>query len=156
MKRFVGISLPGLFLCGLIGVLLGSGGYTAYYAEGASYLSDDPKACVNCHVMRDHYAGWQKASHQSFATCNDCHVPQDLVSKYLAKGRNGFWHSKGFTFQDFPEPIRIHAQNSRILQENCVRCHQDLISQTTLHAGSDAESRNCVRCHDAAGHGPTR
>jgi cytochrome c nitrite reductase small subunit len=37
----------------LIGALAGIGGYTFYYAKGLSYLSNDPRACVNCHIMRD-------------------------------------------------------------------------------------------------------
>ncbi len=41
-----------LLLSALVGTLLDTGGYTFYYAEGASYLSDDPRACVNCHIMR--------------------------------------------------------------------------------------------------------
>ena len=34
------------------GVLLGIGATTFEYAEGLSYLSTDPKACANCHIMR--------------------------------------------------------------------------------------------------------
>ena len=80
--------------------------------EGFSYLSNDPKACVNCHIMRDHYDGWQKASHHAVATCNDCHTPHDSLSPSTSsKAENGFWHSKGFTLQDFHEPIRIRPRN---------------------------------------------
>jgi len=31
-----------------IGSLAGVGGFTFVAAHGASYLSDDPRACVNC------------------------------------------------------------------------------------------------------------
>src|SRR5262249_30625402 len=127
LKWLLGGGLASALLAALLGVLGGSGAYTAYYAEGMSYMSDDPKACVNCHIMRDQYDGWQKASHHSVATCNDCHVPQKFVPKYLAKGENGFWHSKGFTLQDFHEPISIHSKNSRLLQANCIRCHQEAV-----------------------------
>ena len=80
MRRAVIAGLP-ILACVAVGILLGSGGYTFYYAEGLSYLSNDPTACVNCHVMRDHYDGWQKASHHAHATCNDCHTPHDFVGK---------------------------------------------------------------------------
>src|SRR5262245_40855059 len=43
----------GLALCVGLGLFAGIGGYTFYYAEGVTYLSDEPRACVNCHVMRD-------------------------------------------------------------------------------------------------------
>src|SRR5688572_23773077 len=33
-----------------IGAAAGVGGFTFVYAEGASYLTDDPAACANCHV----------------------------------------------------------------------------------------------------------
>jgi len=34
------------------GASLGVGAFTFGYAQGASYLSNDPAACVNCHVMQ--------------------------------------------------------------------------------------------------------
>lgn len=39
----------------MLGVLVGVGGYTFYYAKGASDLSNDPAACVNCHIMREQW-----------------------------------------------------------------------------------------------------
>ena len=38
-----------------IGIAVGLGGYTFVYARGYSYLTNDPAACANCHVMEDHY-----------------------------------------------------------------------------------------------------
>ncbi len=156
MKRTLGLSVPALILCGLVGVLFGAGGYTAYYGEAFSYLSDDPRACVNCHVMRQHYDGWQKASHHAVATCNDCHLPREFVPRYLTKAENGFWHSKGFTLQDFHEPIRIRPGNARVLRDNCIRCHQEMVSEILAHGSRDSDRLDCVRCHDRVGHGPTR
>jgi cytochrome c nitrite reductase small subunit len=148
-----GASVAALLLCVLVGIVLGTGAFTVHYAEGFSYLSSDPKACVNCHIMRDQYDGWQKASHHAVATCNDCHVPHEFVPKYLVKAENGLWHSKGFTFQDFPEPIRIRPVSLNILQANCVHCHHDLVNDILGHG---SESANCVHCHAAVGHGPQR
>ncbi len=152
----LGMSLPAFLLCVLIGVALGLGGYTARYAEATSYLSDDPKSCVNCHVMRDVYDGWQKASHHGVATCNDCHTPHTLVAKYLVKAQNGYHHSKAFTFQEFHEPIRIGAANAKVLQVNCVDCHRGLTSTITGHAPAGGDDMSCVRCHASVGHGPPR
>jgi cytochrome c nitrite reductase small subunit len=140
----------------MAGGLLGLGGYTFHYAEGDSYFSDDPKACVNCHVMRDPYDGWQKAGHHAVAVCIDCHLPHNLAGKYLAKAENGFWHSKGFTLQDFHEPIRIKPRNARILQQNCLECHADLVHDIVALGSAGDESNNCLRCHAAVGHGPLR
>ena len=74
-----------IVLAALVGLLLGIGLFTFHYAEGFSYLSSDPDACVNCHIMREQFAGWQAGPHHAVATCNDCHVPHALLSKYLAK-----------------------------------------------------------------------
>ena len=137
----------------LLGVLLGIGGYTAVYAEGLSYLSADPRACVNCHIMRSEYDSWQKGSHHGVATCVDCHLPHSFAGKWLAKGANGFNHSKAFTLQDFAEPIEIKPLNSRILQRSCLRCHADLVDHLVGWQEGDAEAAQCVHCHRAVGHG---
>jgi cytochrome c nitrite reductase small subunit len=42
----------------ILGILIGVGGYTFAYAKGASYLTNDPAACANCHVMENHYRAW--------------------------------------------------------------------------------------------------
>jgi cytochrome c nitrite reductase small subunit len=151
-----GLSVSALVGCALFGVLLGAGSYTVHYAEGLSYLSSDPKACVNCHIMRDQYDGWQKASHHAVATCNDCHVPHAIVPKYLVKAENGFWHSKGFTLQDFHEPIQLRPVSSRILNRNCVDCHQDFVHSVLAHDEDEKQTMNCVHCHASVGHGPQR
>lgn len=145
-----------LILSSMIGILLGLGSYTFYHARGLSYLSNDPAACVNCHIMREQYDGWQKGSHHAVATCNDCHVPHDLVRKYLSKAENGFWHSKGFTLQDFHEPIQIKKKNKVLLQENCVHCHAGLVNDLAPHSGDAQTMLDCVHCHAAVGHGPAR
>jgi len=135
------------------GALLGLGGYTVHYAEGLSYLSSKPEACVNCHVMRDVYDSWRKSTHHAVARCVDCHLPHDFVGKYAAKIRNGYFHSKGFTLQDFPEPIRITPPNAAILHRNCVECHEDLVSGILTAHGTHPEEATCVRCHRTVGHG---
>ncbi len=30
-----------------------------HVSKALSYLSNDPKACINCHIMNTHYATWQ-------------------------------------------------------------------------------------------------
>src|SRR5690242_21733876 len=80
-----------------LGVLVGVGGFTFIYARGASYLTNDPRACVNCHIMREQFDGWVASSHRAVAVCNDCHAPHDFVGKYVTKAVNGFNHSFAFT-----------------------------------------------------------
>lgn len=144
----------GIVLPAALGVLLGLGGFTFYFGEGWSYFSSDPAACVNCHIMQPNFDSWQKASHHAWATCVDCHLPNDFVSKWLAKAENGFWHSKGFTLQDFPEPIMIRQRNLDVLQDNCRSCHSGIL-QGTLSAKGRDDAINCVHCHLSSGHGET-
>jgi cytochrome c nitrite reductase small subunit len=134
-----------------LGVAAGLGAYTFAYARGWSYLTNDPAACANCHVMNEQYDGWLKASHRSVAVCNDCHVPHDLVGKYT-KARNGFWHSFYFTTQTFHEPITATPASRRIAETNCRRCHAAIVQAmgTPTHAGSAEIS--CIRCHGSVGH----
>src|SRR5262245_31220784 len=156
MRISRGLSISGLALCSLIGVALGTGAYTVNYAEGLSYLSTNPAACVNCHIMREQYDGWQHASHHAVATCNDCHVPHAFIPKYLVKAENGFWHSKGFTLQDFPEPIRLRPVSLKILEKNCVACHRELVNDVLRHDAAGNVTPSCVHCHASVGHGPQR
>ncbi len=137
----------------LIGILTGVSGFTFRYAEGFSYLSNDPKVCVNCHIMNDEYDSWRKGPHHSFATCNDCHVPPGFPGKYIAKASNGYHHSKGFTFQDFHEPILIKEKNSQLLQDNCLRCHGDFVHEIVRGSTWDDNAIRCVHCHRGVGHG---
>src|ERR1041384_846678 len=114
-------------LAALIGLLVGVGGFTFDYAEGLSYFSTNPEACKNCHIMNDEFNSPVKSSHHTVATCVDCHLPYQFIPKYIAKADNGYRHSKGFTFNDFHEPIMIKPRNARILQDNCLKCHGDRI-----------------------------
>lgn len=139
---------------GSLGVLAGLGIFTFHYAEGFSYFSHDPKACDNCHVMNEFYDGWQKSSHHSAGVCVDCHMPEGLIEKVVAKADNGYRHSKGFTFMDFHDPIMIKPRNSEILQNNCVRCHGALVHD--IVSDQKNEKLSCVHCHSHVGHGPQR
>ncbi len=152
MRIRIGYVLVGLAV--MVGVALGISGYTFQYASGLSYLSNDPKACVNCHIMQDQYNGWRKSPHHAVAVCNDCHVPHDFLGKYTAKALNGYHHSRAFTLQDFHEPIMIGPRNAQILQENCLRCHGDLVD-SIVHRAKDRTGAaiKCVQCHREVGHG---
>jgi len=158
MTRFLGLSLSGIILSALFGMFCGAGVYTFRYGEGLSYLSENPTACINCHIMRDQFDGWQKAGHHATATCNACHIPHDFVGKYLAKAEHGFWHSKGFTLQDFHEPIRISDRDRDIVNRNCIHCHADLVDPLTAPAAAQGHGSetNCLHCHAHVGHGPAR
>ncbi len=131
-----------------IGFAVGIGLFTFVYAEGASYLVDDPAACANCHVMNPQYQGWVASSHRHVAGCNDCHTPHSFLSKYYVKAENGFWHSFYFTTGRFQEPIRIREKNRRVTERTCRECHGDIVRMID----HGPEEMSCIRCHGSVGH----
>jgi cytochrome c nitrite reductase small subunit len=136
-----------------VGVAIGVCVYTFAYARGWSYLTDNPQACVNCHVMNQQYDAWIKASHRSAAVCNDCHTPPGLFRKYAVKARNGFWHSFYFTTGWFDDNIQITAAGRGVVEEACRNCHQEIVTAIEgVHAEARGRKLVCVRCHDSVGH----
>ena len=136
-----------------LGLALGVGGYTFIYARGGSYLTNNPGACANCHVMQSYYDGWMKSTHHSVAVCNDCHAPHNLVGKYLTKAENGFWHSLKFTTGKFPDNIQMRDINRRITESACLHCHADIVEAITPIPHSKENMTSCMRCHEGVGHG---
>lgn len=135
----------------ILGAAAGIGGYTFIYAKGYSYLTDEPAACANCHVMDEQYSGWVKSSHRAFAACNDCHTPPGFAAKYATKALNGFNHSLAFTTGRFPEPIAITPRNRAITEQACRKCHADIVlAMDGTHP--ENETLACLRCHRSVGH----
>lgn len=133
------------------GVLLGVGLFTFGYARGASYMTNNPQACANCHVMREQYESWMKSSHGKVAVCNDCHTPPGVIPKYATKALNGFFHSLAFTSGRFPDDIIITPRNHRVTERSCLKCHEDVvvgIRGTRTHR----DDISCVACHRTVGH----
>jgi cytochrome c nitrite reductase small subunit len=136
-----------------VGLLVGVGGYTFIYAKGYSYLSNDPGACANCHVMRDHFSAWTRASHRAVAVCNDCHTPPGLLGKYVTKARNGFWHSFYFTTGRYPDPLQITERNHDVTERACRKCHAEVaLAIDPVHGDTSAARLTCTRCHNNVGH----
>lgn len=163
-----------LLVAALVGVTAGLGAFTFGYARGASYLTNDPAACANCHVMQEHFDAWAKSSHRSVAACNDCHTPHGLVGKYTVKAKNGFWHSFYFTTGRFPDPLRITEGNRKVTEQRCRDCHAEItaaivparprrreanagtvpVAQVAYPSPDHAADRSasCIRCHQYVGH----
>ena len=145
----------GLFVLAacLVAIPAGIGVFTFVYAKGFSYLSTDPRACVNCHVMNPQYDAWLKSGHRHVATCVECHLPHVGLAKWIAKADHGFRHSAAFTLQNFKEPIEITPHDALIVQANCVRCHDELVHAIVGPAGPPGRELDCLHCHNRAGHG---
>ena len=135
----------------MLGIFGGVGVFTFGYGQGSSYLSNDPLACANCHIMQDHYDSWLNSGHHHVAVCNDCHLPHHFAGKWVTKADNGFFHSLAFTLENFHEPIQIKPRNRRVTQNACLSCHADFVHQM-LPEQPGGEVLSCVHCHSHVGH----
>lgn len=166
MKRFLLLLTPPpnwhLPATVVLGIMVGLGIFIFHTSKATSYLSDDPETCINCHVMYPQYASWNHSSHREWATCSDCHVPQDnFFRKYFFKASDGARHATIFTARAEPQVIRIKQAGVNVVQENCKRCHQDLIEMAQLaeHTGKTARmdhGKLCWECHRVVPHGSVR
>ncbi|MBU8893320.1 MAG: cytochrome c nitrite reductase small subunit [Bacteroidales bacterium] len=133
--------------------------YSIYLSKAGSYLSDNPQTCINCHVMVPQYATWNHGSHRELASCNECHVPHNnVVSTYYFKAKDGLRHATMFAFRMEPQVIKIKDAGIEVVQQNCLRCHEELlvtaeqqVNNKAFH--SDRETRLCWECHRETPHG---
>ena len=152
-----------LAICSVAAVI-GLSGYLVAESKMLSYLSTDPKVCINCHAMNAHYASWQHSSHREVASCVDCHLPHDsLVNKLVAKAKDGFNHATAFTFGSYEANLRVTDDAARRIQDNCIACHEEMVSQMVKvsqlydrHESQVAMGRPCWECHRQLPHGTAR
>jgi len=152
-NTFSGVFSPprGLAFAALFGALFGLCGFTFYYARGLSYFGNDPKTCMNCHVMRTQFDAWNRSSHRAAASCNDCHTPHNVAGKYAVKALNGYHHGRAFTMGGFPDPIRIKPMNESVAVANCIRCHKGMTERMRPNLRPSGKIR-CTSCHRGTGH----
>lgn len=143
----------------LLGIFVGLGLFTIYLSKAPTYLSDDPKTCMNCHIMAPQYASWSHSSHRQYTNCMDCHVPHNnLVNKYYFKAKDGLRHSSMFALRLEPQVIFIKDKGKEVVHNNCIRCHQHLLTDERMKQQSEMymslrEGRSCVECHQHTPHG---
>jgi cytochrome c nitrite reductase small subunit len=143
----------------LLGIITGLFFFIFYISNAVSYVSDQPKTCVNCHIMAPQYATWFHSSHREQAHCNDCHVPHNnFLNKYYFKAMDGMRHATIFTLRMEPQVIFIKNAGKKVVQQNCIRCHSDLIEgKSFFHQQNEfshfRENRYCWECHRETPHG---
>lgn len=141
------------------GIFVGLGFFTLYVSKAHSYLSDKPETCTNCHIMSPQYATWNHSSHRRVAHCNDCHVPHNNVfNKFYFKAKDGLRHATVFTLRREPQVIFILDEGAQVVHNNCVRCHEQLLTDPKLAVMVDGHNahrtdRRCGECHREVPHG---
>lgn len=140
----------------LLGTILGLSVLLVHISRATSYLSDSPETCMNCHVMTDAYISWQHSSHGKDATCNDCHVPHTSVPReYAFKAHDGLYHAGIFTLRMEPQSIKLSSGAIPVVQENCLRCHEERLSEVSACRYESGDMR-CWDCHREVPHGRVR
>ena len=166
MKRLIKIILPPPqwqpAVIVLLGILAGVLMLIIHASEAHSYISNKPETCINCHVMYPQYASWSRSSHHEAANCADCHVPHDnLFRKYYFKGKDGMRHATIFTARTEPQTIEIKPAGINVVQENCIRCHRELVETSSIieitgRSHAAGEGHRCWDCHRDVPHGTVR
>ena len=139
-----------VLVAAIVGVTLGLGLYTFVYARGYAYLTNNPQACANCHVMQEYYDAWIKSPHRAVAACNDCHTPHNFFGKYATKMENGFFHSLAFTSGWYPDNIFIRPRDARVAESTCRSCHSEIA--IAIAGPHNSNTISCIRCHFDVGH----
>jgi cytochrome c nitrite reductase small subunit len=137
----------------LVGILalLSVLGVGLYVTDFTAYLGNNPTTCNNCHVMDAAYESWFHGGHKLWATCSDCHTPHAFIPKYIVKAESGYHHVTAFMFGNIPAAIRAKESSRQVVQENCVRCHEETVEN--IMEGPMEYDRYCFDCHRSVAHG---
>lgn len=146
LKYFLSASI--LATCA-VGFVLGLGGATFVQGQGLSYFSDNPRSCINCHIMYDQYDSWMSSTHREFTNCNSCHAPKNPILALAYKAENGFNHALKFTTGVHSDPINIRPHNLRVSLNACLDCHGD---QMPYQHPQINQQTSCLHCHHNVGH----
>ncbi|WP_419168493.1 cytochrome c nitrite reductase small subunit [Halobacteriovorax sp.] len=153
------MKLASFIMLALVGAIIGLGTYTVKESNALSYMSDDPKACLNCHVMNTAYNSWKKDAHSRFTNCNSCHVPhENLLKTYGFKAMDGLKHSYVFTTRTEPQALRLSKGGQAVVQRNCIGCHGDYLMghagiNLSVVDGQKNGDQKCWDCHQTTPHG---
>lgn len=108
--------------------------------------SNTPLYCSSCHVMQSQYEAWFHSGAHRRILCVDCHLPhENAFLHYTWKALDGFKDMVVFYSGTVPERITISSHGEKVLQANCIRCHELAVSMI------DRE-RKCWECHKRITH----
>ena len=103
--------------------------------------SETPDFCASCHLHEAHYEAWFHQGAHRRKACVDCHLPNDNVASHYAwKSLDGMKDLVLFNAGRVPDDIRITEHGRKVVQANCVRCHEDTVDMID-------QERSCTDCH---------
>jgi len=108
--------------------------------------SETAEFCASCHVMEGQYEAWLYQGAHRRTKCVDCHLPNDNLANHLAwKGIEGMEDAVSFYSGRVPENIRLSEHGATMVQENCLRCHEETVARINV-------DRKCWECHRRVSH----
>lgn len=131
-----------LFLL-LVGALLYAG--FAYSMKA----TDQAEFCGGCHMMYEAVRTHQMSVHANQA-CNECHIPHQMPSRLVYKGKSGAKDLFQNTLGDVFDVIHASESTKQVVNDNCTRCHV----MTTINVAEKvaATKEYCTDCHRAVPH----
>ena len=117
---------------------------TAFLLVGPPQLlakSESPTFCAGCHVMEEQHTAWSHAGAHRRVRCVECHLPNDnFATHYVWKSIDGMKDFVYFHTGMVSERIALTGHGAKVLQSNCIRCHEQAVSQMDT-------TRECWSCH---------
>jgi len=115
------------------------------FGSKGSSPEDKSRFCINCHTMEAEYNAWIHSAHRR-QMCVDCHLPnENRAVYYLWKSIDGLKDVIVFYSGQVPDRIKISPHGEKVLQANCIRCHETTVMLI------DTE-RKCWQCHRRVSH----
>ncbi|NLB87748.1 MAG: cytochrome C nitrite reductase [Syntrophomonadaceae bacterium] len=106
--------------------------------------------CGQCHAMDEQVNTYLHSSHANVTNCGDCHSPDNLVIGSIHSAYTGARDVYRVVTNTTPPVITATDLTRDILQDNCIRCHGEIIGNigdTSQNGGT-----NCFECHQSIVH----
>lgn len=111
---------------------------------------DSPEFCGSCHAMDEQLGTYEHSAHRLGASCGDCHIPHSLVYGAAFKAWTGTRDVLAVTANTVPVDMRTTEMSKEVLQENCLRCHGDVMGE--VGDTSRDGGKYCFDCHRSSPH----
>jgi cytochrome c nitrite reductase small subunit len=115
--------------------------FALFAGSDAKGTSSSSSFCARCHVMEAEYEAWMHSGAHRRKECVDCHLPnENQAVHYIWKAIDGAKDLLIFHSGKISEQIRISSHGKKVLQSNCIRCHETTVMLMD-------QERRCWDCH---------
>ncbi len=140
-----------LLIVAVVAVVIALGMFV-FVTDAPAYAGTNAATCNNCHMMDAAYENWYHGGHERVTECVDCHLPHDnLIDYYFEKAKTGMHDVYAFSTGTTPVMIRAKPETKKIIQANCIRCHEDTVDAILMVPMPF--DRQCWDCHPTMAHG---